>query len=260
MALSLLAASAILSPTAMAKQTPCYQQVIDDWFDDGRVNKIYPLPCYPKAIKSLPPDLLIYGNAEDEIGRAWAYAKQGKPDPGGEGPTPVQTDTTGDGHYQDGHDEDGHHQDGHEPGDRNRHHRDGHDRDGHVRPLVCSDAVARARRTGRSPARRRLRRLSPPPDERRRGRRRLGNTAARHLAPPVNWVDRLGRHFPANCMKMAQNGCRPMHLLASRIPPSVAPRGTEDTFPSIDGRPGGRHGNHEGNTRSRDGSNAPHDG
>ena len=97
MALSLLAAAAILSPTAMAKQKPCYQQVIDDWFDDGRVNKIYPLPCYPEAIKNLPPDVLIYGNAEDEIGRAWAYAKQGKPDPGGGSPTPAQTDTTGTG-------------------------------------------------------------------------------------------------------------------------------------------------------------------
>ncbi|MCY7302872.1 MAG: hypothetical protein LH654_07505 [Thermoleophilia bacterium] len=94
MALSLLAASAVLSPPAMAKQKPCYQQVIDDWFDDGRVNKIYPLPCYPEAIKNLPPDVLIYGNAEDEIGRALAYAKQGKPDPGGQDPTPAKTDTT----------------------------------------------------------------------------------------------------------------------------------------------------------------------
>jgi len=80
---------------AMAKQESCAQQVIDDWFDDGRVNKIYPLHCYPEAIKSLPPDLLIYGNAEEEIGRAWALAKQGKPDTGGPDPTPVVTTTTG---------------------------------------------------------------------------------------------------------------------------------------------------------------------
>ena len=45
------------APTA-AKQKSCAQQVIDDWFDDGRVNKIYPLPCYPEAIKKLPPDVL----------------------------------------------------------------------------------------------------------------------------------------------------------------------------------------------------------
>ena len=78
----------------MAKQKSCAQQVIDDWFDDGRVNKIYPLPCYTQAIKKLPPDLLIYGNAEEEIGRALAFAKQGKPDPGGEDPTPSSTTST----------------------------------------------------------------------------------------------------------------------------------------------------------------------
>ncbi len=49
---------------------------------------------------------------------------------------------------------------------------------------------------------------------------------------------------------MTGYGCRPTHLLASRIPPSAEQRGTEDTFP-IDGRPGGRHGNHEGNTQRR---------
>ncbi len=89
-----MAASAVASDTAMAKPKSCAQKVIDDWFDDGRVNKIYPLPCYTQAIKKLPPDLLIYGNAEEEIGRALAFAKQGKPDPGGKDPSPTQTGTT----------------------------------------------------------------------------------------------------------------------------------------------------------------------
>ena len=88
LALGLLAVSAIGSEAAMARKS-CAQQVIDDWFDDGRVDKIYPLPCYTQAIKQLPPDLLIYGNAEEEIGRALAFAKQGKPDPGGKDPTPT---------------------------------------------------------------------------------------------------------------------------------------------------------------------------
>lgn len=92
--LSLVAASAVGSDVAMAKQKSCAQNVIDDWFDDGRVNKIYPLPCYTQAIKELPPDLLIYGNAEEEIGRALAFAKQGKQDPGGKDPTPPTTGTT----------------------------------------------------------------------------------------------------------------------------------------------------------------------
>jgi cobalamin biosynthesis Mg chelatase CobN len=92
--LTLIAASTVVGEAAAANQKSCAQQVIDDWFDDGRVNKIYPLPCYTQAIKMLPPDLLIYGNAEEEIGRALAFAKQGKPDPGGADPTPTPTDTT----------------------------------------------------------------------------------------------------------------------------------------------------------------------
>jgi hypothetical protein len=86
--LAVMTIAAAASGTAMAKQKTCAEQVIADWFDDGRVDKIYPLECYPKAIKSLPPDLLIYGSAEEEIGRAWDFAKLGKPDPGGKDPTP----------------------------------------------------------------------------------------------------------------------------------------------------------------------------
>ena len=85
--------TAVGSSDAMAKTKSCADQVIGDWFDDGQVDKIYPLECYRQAIKNLPRDLLIYGNAEEEIGRALAFAKQGKRDPGGKGPTPPTTST-----------------------------------------------------------------------------------------------------------------------------------------------------------------------
>ena len=87
--------SAVVSGAAIAKTKPnlCAKQVIADWYDDGRVGKIYPLECYRLAIASLPPDVLDYGNAAEEIGRALAFAKQGKPDPGGQDPTPPTTST-----------------------------------------------------------------------------------------------------------------------------------------------------------------------
>ena len=92
--------------------------MIADWYDDGRVGKIYPLACYQQAIKKLPPDVLDYSNAKEEIGRALAFAKQGKPDPGGQDPTPVSTATTptstGDPTT---HDLDGHDGDRHDPDD-----------------------------------------------------------------------------------------------------------------------------------------------
>ena len=79
---------------AMAKAKSCADQVIADWYDDGRVGKIYPLHCYTEAIAKLPPDVLDYSNAKEEIGRALAFAKQGKPDPGGSDPSPGSTGTT----------------------------------------------------------------------------------------------------------------------------------------------------------------------
>ena len=88
--------SAVVSDAAMAKTEktkPCAKQVIADWYDDGRVGKLYPLECYRLAIASLPPDVLDYSNAKEEIGRALAFAKQGTPDPGGNDPTPPTTST-----------------------------------------------------------------------------------------------------------------------------------------------------------------------
>jgi hypothetical protein len=80
---------------AAKKHSVCGDQVVADWYDDGRVGKIYPLHCYRDAITSLPSDVIDYSNAKEEISRALAFAKQGKPDPGGKGhstsTTPVQT-------------------------------------------------------------------------------------------------------------------------------------------------------------------------
>jgi len=79
---------------ASAASGSCADQVIADWYDDGRIGKIYPLACYQQAIKKLPPDVLDYSNAKEEIRRALAFARQGKPDPGGQDPTPVSTTAT----------------------------------------------------------------------------------------------------------------------------------------------------------------------
>ena len=81
---------AVISRPAIAGplSNPCAKKVIADWYDDGRISKIYPLECYRLAIAGLPPDVRDYSNAKEEIGRALAFAKQGKPDPGGEDPTP----------------------------------------------------------------------------------------------------------------------------------------------------------------------------
>ncbi len=93
--LSLAMIAGSFAGTAAAKPKSCGEKVIGDWFDNGRVDTIYPQHCYRDAIKNLPPDILVYGNAKEEINRARLYAAQGKPDPGGGAPPKTTTtDTT----------------------------------------------------------------------------------------------------------------------------------------------------------------------
>jgi hypothetical protein len=73
---------AVLITAAPALSASCGKQIVNDWYDNSRVDRIYPLSCYREAIRILPKDVLDYSNAKEEIGRALAYAKQGKKDPG----------------------------------------------------------------------------------------------------------------------------------------------------------------------------------
>lgn len=80
---TLLAALALAGPAVAAKKESCGDQVIADWYDNQRVDKIYPIHCYRDAIQKLPPDIRDYTGAADAINRALTYAKAGEPDPGG---------------------------------------------------------------------------------------------------------------------------------------------------------------------------------
>jgi hypothetical protein len=57
---------------AAANDRSCGQQVIDDWYGDGRVDGTYPLHCYRDAIKKLPEDVVVYSSAKEDIERALA--------------------------------------------------------------------------------------------------------------------------------------------------------------------------------------------
>jgi hypothetical protein len=54
---------------AAAATTPCWKQVINDWYD-GRIDNVYPAHCYSEAIAHLPEDVETYSSARDEINRA----------------------------------------------------------------------------------------------------------------------------------------------------------------------------------------------
>jgi len=85
-ALIALLASALvaLSVTGTAAAaTPCGEKVFADWFDNGRIDRLYPLHCYEEAIDIIPGDIRDYADAEEVISRALASALRGDLDKGG---------------------------------------------------------------------------------------------------------------------------------------------------------------------------------
>jgi hypothetical protein len=77
---SLLAAIVVTATVLALGVTPafaakdCGRQIIDDWFKDGRVDKIYPLHCYEDALNKLPNDVRTYSDAPQAIRRALSIA------------------------------------------------------------------------------------------------------------------------------------------------------------------------------------------
>ena len=70
---ALSAGPAAAAPAATSVATPnCWLQVVNDWLDNNRVDRIYAIPCYTQAIQHLNayPDVQNYSSAADDIHRA----------------------------------------------------------------------------------------------------------------------------------------------------------------------------------------------
>lgn len=79
-------ALALLAPsTALA--SACGDRILADWFDNGRIDRSYPVHCYGEAIDSIPSDISDYTNAEEVIARALQQLPSGSP-----GGTPTDPD------------------------------------------------------------------------------------------------------------------------------------------------------------------------
>jgi hypothetical protein len=73
---------AVLLVAAPASAAPsCARQVIDDWYDNGRVDRTYALHCYDDAIEALPPDVRDYSSAKEDIQRALQARMRNEPSP-----------------------------------------------------------------------------------------------------------------------------------------------------------------------------------
>ena len=81
-----IAAALVLTAPAMA--SACGDKVLADWYDDGRIDRIYDAHCYEDAIDAIPKDIGPYVDAEEVITRALQASLRGKLAPGGPDPTP----------------------------------------------------------------------------------------------------------------------------------------------------------------------------
>jgi hypothetical protein len=72
-----LAAAAVRPTPAAAAGKPCWEQVIDDWLDNGTIDKQYKASCYQQALKHVPEDLRDYSNITDAISAALSAKLRG---------------------------------------------------------------------------------------------------------------------------------------------------------------------------------------
>ena len=85
--LVLSAVASLSFASAAGAATKCGERVLADWYDNGRIDKLYPLNCYEEAIDAIPNDIGPYVDAEDVITRALQGALRGELAPGGCDPT-----------------------------------------------------------------------------------------------------------------------------------------------------------------------------
>jgi hypothetical protein len=58
------------SAATAAEQKPCWERVLDDWQEDGRIDGVYASRCYEEALKHVPEDVLAYSSFSDDVRRA----------------------------------------------------------------------------------------------------------------------------------------------------------------------------------------------
>jgi hypothetical protein len=85
---------ALAGPAAGASS--CAKRVINDWYDNGRVDGTYPVHCYDDAIDALPRDVRDYSSAKDDIQRALQARLRDEPAPPATGDPSPETPTSND--------------------------------------------------------------------------------------------------------------------------------------------------------------------
>ena len=66
----LTAVAALAVAPAQAAKKPCWERVLDDWLDNGRIDGVYSSRCLEDARRHLPEDIRAYSDIEEKIDAA----------------------------------------------------------------------------------------------------------------------------------------------------------------------------------------------
>ena len=66
----ILALLALAVPSTAVAANPCWKELVNDYWADNRVDKIYDISCYREAMAKLPRDVQEYSDAQDDLRRA----------------------------------------------------------------------------------------------------------------------------------------------------------------------------------------------
>jgi hypothetical protein len=68
--LAFAGAIALTTPAGATAAQPCWKQIVEDWYDNERIDGSYSQACYRAADKNIPQDLRDYSDLPGEIARA----------------------------------------------------------------------------------------------------------------------------------------------------------------------------------------------
>ena len=80
--LTILLAGLVAFVPATASAASCWQELVNDYWADNRVDRTYPISCYREAMQKLPDDVQAYSDAQDDLRRALLAAIRNERDGG----------------------------------------------------------------------------------------------------------------------------------------------------------------------------------
>jgi hypothetical protein len=106
-ALALTGVIAVSTPVSASAAPACWRVIMNDWYEDERIDGKYSKACYDAAEKNIPQDLRDYSDLPAEISRARLAALRGSANederlPQGLGAGPVDERNDGGGNSGDG--------------------------------------------------------------------------------------------------------------------------------------------------------------